>query len=237
MFLLVMAAGAARAAELKINPTTEEQGEVSFEDNSAVVLDRGHSIDAKQTHFGELGYGVTDYWWTELEGQWQGENGLTFRTLDFENAFRFLEQGTLVPEAALFVEYDQAVERASPDTATLGLLLKKDFGPSETTLNLLFDHDLGSRASTGIRARYAGISVWTFTPELAPGIEFFGQPGRLPRFDRLDTQDHRLGPVLHGGVEVDGLGEFSYNLGYVFGLTPASPIGTLVWRFEFGTRF
>ncbi|HEX7968635.1 MAG TPA: hypothetical protein VF502_10465 [Stellaceae bacterium] len=231
-------AGPAPAADFKINPPSLEPGEVSLEDNSAVVTSRGRSNDSKHSHFAELGYGVTEYWWTEVEGHWaSGEDGLKFRTVDFENAFRVLRQGTWWPETAIFVEYDHAVDRSSPEQATLGGLFRKDFGPSSTVLNVLFDHDLGRNAMSGVRLRYTGISTWQIVPAFAPGVEVFGEAGRLLSFTSVNGPDHRLGPALSGGMDIAGLGELGYNIAYLFGLAPTSPNGTVVWRLEFDFRF
>ncbi len=229
---------AGRAAELKINPPSVDQGVVSLENNSAVVLRRGRSTDAAQTHFAELGYGVTDYWWTELEGHWEsGADGLRFRTLDFENAFRLVPQQTYWPETALFLEYDWPVDGRSPESANVAALFRKDIGPSMTLLNLLFEREFGRNAGAGTSFRYIGLSTWQLLPEIAPGVEFFGVPGRIGHFDKLGVQDHRIGPVLTGGVDIAGAGELEYSLGYLLGLTQAAPIGTLVWRLEYGVRF
>lgn len=185
-----------------------------------------------------MGYGVTDSWWTEVEGHWESRaDGFKFRTVDFENAVRLLRQESWWPETALFIEYDQSAETHSTDTATLGGLFRKDFGPSSSVFNILFDHDLGPNATTGVRLRYTGMSTWQFVPEFAPGIEVFGDAGRVGSFVNSAGQDHRLGPALTGGVDIEGVGEFGYTLAYLFGLTPASPNGTLVWRLEFDRRF
>lgn len=235
--LLVAAALAATApaqgADLKINPPSQEEGELDLEDNSAVLSDRGRSADAGQTHFGELGYGIRDYWWTEVETHWDNAGGdLRSRTLDFENGIRLQPQGDYWPESAVFLEYDHAVDGQSPETATVGGLFRKDVGPSATVLNLLFDHDLGRNALSGVRLRYSGISTWEVTETFAPGVEFFGVPGKLPSFDRASTQDHRIGPALTGAVEIAGVGALSYAAGYLFGLAPGAPNGTIIWRLE-----
>ncbi len=235
---MLITLSSAFAAELKINPPTEEEGQVSLEDNSALVLRRGHSSDPHQTHFAELGYGVTEYWWTEIEGHWESDSGgLKYRTADFENAFRVLREGQWLPVTSLFLEYDQPTDGKTPSTATIGGLFGKTFGPSRTVINLLLDHDMGRNAGTGVRLRYNGISTWEILPEIAPGIEFFGEPGKLGDFGRTGAQDHRVGPVLHGATEIEEIGDFAYNIGYVFGVTPAAPRGTLVWRLEFGRDF
>jgi len=227
------AAASARAADLKINPPSIEEGEIDIEDNSVVLLQRGRSTDAGQTHFGEFGYGIRDWWWTEVETHWDdGDRGLRWRTLDFENAIRLLPQNEYWPESAIFLEYDHAVDGTSPETTTVGGLFQEDFGPSSTVLNVLFEHDLGRNAQTGVQLRYVGASTWKLVDALAAGVEFFGAPGKLPSFDRASLQDHRLGPVLTGAVKVGGLGEFGYTAGYLFGLSSGAPTSTLIWRLE-----
>jgi hypothetical protein len=228
----------ARAAEIKINPPSMEQGDVSIEDNSALIAKRGQSKDSAQAHFAELGYGITDYWWTEVEGHWEtGENGLKFRTVDFENAFRLVRQEGPWPETAVFLEYDHATDARSPESATVGALLRKDFGPSSTVVNLLFDHEFGRNQNSGTRLRLLGSSTWQVVPEFAPGIQFFSAPGKVLNVERASAQDHRIGPVLSGAIELDGEGELGYNVAYLVGLTPAAPRGTLVWRVEYDFHF
>lgn len=237
MLLLMAAATAmsapARAADLKINPPSIDEGEIDIEDNSEVLLDRGHSTDAGQTHFGELGYGIRDWWWTEIETHWDNSNnGLRSRTLDFENAIRLQPQTNYWPESAVFLEYDHATDGPSPETATVGGIFQKNFGPSSTVLNLLFDHDIGRNAEPGLRLRYIGISTWSVIRAFAPGVEFFGLPGKLPSFDRASTQDHRLGPAFTGSVDINERTAFGYGAGYLFGLSTGAPNATLIWRLE-----
>jgi hypothetical protein len=236
--VLALSVGSAGAADIKLNPPSMEQGEVSLEDNSAIIAERGRSQDSAQAHFVELAYGITDYWWTEVEGHWEtGENGLKLRTVDFENAFRLVRQEGPWPETALFLEYDHATDARSPEGATVGALLRKDFGPSMTVLNLLLDHEFGRNQNSGTRLRYLGASTWQVTPEFAPGIQFFGAPGKVLNFERSGAQDHRVGPTVAGAVEIEGKGELGYSVAYLFGLTPAAPRGTLVWRVEFDVHF
>ena len=43
--------------------------------------------------------------------------------------------------------------------------------------------------------------------------------------------------MISGSVDIEGVGEFGYALAYLFGLTPTSPNGTVVWHLEFYRRF
>ncbi len=228
----------AEAVELKINQPSMDAGEIAIEDNSAVTTNGLRPQNARQAHFGELGYGVTDYWWTEIEGNWEsGPDGLRLRTVDIENAVRVQEQDDWRPETAIFLEYDQAVARGSADTATIAALLRKDFGPSSTVVNVFLDHDLGPNAQSGVRLRYIGTSTWEIVPPLAPGIEFYGAPGPLSHIAAPSRQDHRLGPVILGHFALGEGSDAEYSVGYLFGLTHTADAGTVVWRLEYDLRF
>ncbi|HUH84689.1 MAG TPA: hypothetical protein VLX85_08755, partial [Stellaceae bacterium] len=236
--LLLAATSGACAADFKINPTSVEPGEISLEENSAAVAERGRSTDSSQAHFLELGYGVTQYWWTEVEGHFEsGTDGLRFRTVDFENAIRLTRQSGYWPESAIFLEYDAPVIGSSPEGATLGGLFREELGRSSTTINVLLDREFGRNAAPGTQLTYTGMSVWTVLPEISPGVRFFGAPGRVANFNRLGAQDQRIGPALAGDIEIEGAGQFSYNIAYLVGLTPAAPHGTVVWGLEYDIRF
>jgi hypothetical protein len=157
------------------------------------------------------------------------------RALDFENSIRLRPQDDYWPESAIFLEYDKAVDGTSPEGATVGGLFQKDYGRFSTVLNLLLDHDFGRNAESGVRLRYIGISTWKIVDALAPGVEFFGVPGKLFTFERTSAQDHRLGPVLTGAAKVEEI-EFGYTAGYLFGLSSGAPHSTLIWRLDFNIK-
>jgi hypothetical protein len=229
---------AAEAADLRIFSPIVEAGRVELENNSSVSFDRSPRRNNQQSHFGEIGYGVTDFWRTEIEGNWEGgDGGIRLRTLDNENIFHVLKSAKTWLDLGLLEEYDHAVDGHTPDTLTLGTLFQKEIGPSQTIVDVFFDRQFGRHAMTGTTLRYAGRSVWEIAPLFAPGIEFYGQPGRVSRLPDYGLQDHRLGPGIAGRLEIEGFGEIGYDVAYVFGLTPATPKETVVWRLELGIRF
>ena len=228
----------ADAADLRIFSPVVEPGAIEFEDNSAVTFDRSAKRDGQQSHFGQIGYGVTDFWRTEIEGNWDnGDGSLGARTVDNENIFSLLNDAEHRFHFGVVEEYDRAVAGHTPDTLTLGTLFQKQIGASETILDVLFDRNFGPGAPTGTTLRYAARDVWTIAPLLAPGIELYGEPGRVGRLPAFAEQDHRLGPALTGRFDIEGLGELGYDVAYVFGLTPATSKETIVWRLELGIRF
>jgi len=228
----------ADAADFRIFSPIVERGQLDLENNSAVSFDRSPRRNNQQSHFGELGYGVTDFWRTELEGSWEGgADGIRLRTLDNENILHVVEGTQHGLDVGLLEEFDKAVDGHAPDILTLGALFQKDAGPSETILDLFVDRHFGRHATTGSILRYAARSTWAITPAVAPALELYGQPGRIGRWPASAEQDHRLGPGIAGRWDVEGLGELGYDVAYVFGLTPAAPKETIVWRLELGIRF
>lgn len=226
-------------AELRVFSPVVEEDELDIENNSSLTFDKSRPLDKQQTYFNELGYGVTDFWRTELEGVWDtgSERHPRLRTVDFENDFWILHQDEHWLDGALLVEYDHAVDGSSPESFELGPLLQKTVGQSTTNLNVFFGRDIGRNAMHGTEMIYIGQSTWTLTPLLAPGVKFFGVPGSLGNLPAVSQQDHRLGPILTGDVDFGEAGTLSYNLGYLFGLTPGAPSGTLVGRLEYNLHF
>jgi len=43
--------------------------------------------------------------------------------------------------------------------------------------------------------------------------------------------------VLYGTIRSFGSSKFKYEVGYLFGLTPGMPDGTVKWRLEYEFRF
>ena len=50
-------------------------------------------------------------------------------------------------------------------------------------------------------------------------------------------QQHRIGPVLVGVSNFAPYGNLKYEVGYLFGLTEATPRGTVRWRLEYEIPF
>ena len=50
-------------------------------------------------------------------------------------------------------------------------------------------------------------------------------------------QQHRIGPVIVGLQNFAPYGKLKYEVGYLFGLTQATPRGTVRWRLEYEIPF
>jgi hypothetical protein len=70
-----------------------------------------------------------------------------------------------------------------------------------------------------------------------PAIEYYGFIENLSNTGKFTQQEHFLGPVAVGAVNFAPYGKLKYEVGYMFGLTPATPRGAIRWRLEYEIAF
>ena len=105
------------------------------------------------------------------------------------------------------------------------------------TLNLFLTHDVGPNGSPATGIEYAWQSMLYVDPHLSPAVEFYGSIDDLGHAGRFNGQEHLAGPVLIGAVSLAPWGTLKYQVGYLFGLTSASPRGAVRWQLEYELAF
>jgi hypothetical protein len=245
--LLLLRAGPA-AADFKVFLPDANPGELSLETVGDAGFDRNPDKNGEQSYTTEFEYGLTHWWQTELEFEFNRDPGVGqavfFNQISSENVFQFTERGEYWLDAGFFFEYGQSLLKNTPNEATFGPILRKDFWGTSTTINLFFEKDLGEHA--------AGRPEFSFAAEtrfdalllqfgrhfaIEPGIQIFGTPGALGHFSRWSEQDERAGPQLFGKIFNIGPGTLVWNGGVLFGLTPAVPKTTLRWQAEYEIHY
>ncbi len=224
----------ADAEAKKVYSPIVEEGEVEFEYYLDYDIDSDPTKNTNARHQFELEYGVTDRWLTAIYGDFRKRPGKAFayQGLKWENIYQLFEQGERFLDAALYFEY--IVPQSSlnkPDAFEFKLLLEKETGRLINTLNLISKKELGANAKKNSSAEYSWKSHWRWKRYLEPGFEIYGSLGEIGNTKPLAQQSHQIGPVLMGKFH-NGLG---YELGYLFGLTTASPQGAVkfVMSYEF----
>lgn len=244
---LLMASASARA-DFKVVTPDVNQGEMAIETVGDRGFDSNPALNGEQSYTAEFEYGVTRWWQTELEAEFNRAPGsgqdTQFNQLTSENVFQFTERGEYWLDAGFFAEYGQALVGDTPNETTFGPVLRKDFWGTSTTVNLFVEKDLGSHASGRPVFLYAletRIDAWTarfgrrFVVE--PGVQVYGQPGPFGHFASWSEQDERAGPQLFGKVFDIGPGTLEWNGGVLFGLTRAVPRTTLRWQAEYEIHY
>jgi acetyltransferase-like isoleucine patch superfamily enzyme len=236
------------SADFKVWRPDVGQGELAIENVGDLGYDRNAARNGERSYTGEIEYGLTTWWQTELELEYERDPGTGqttgFSQLTLENLFQFTERGEYWLDAGMFAEYGYSRRSGNPDEISLGPVLRKDVLGTSNSLNLFFQRDLGGLASGRPIFLYAWetrVDAWTWRIGrqivAEPGVQIYGQPGPIGHFAHWSGQDERAGPQLFGKVFNLGPGTLEWNGGILFGLTPAVPRRTLRWQFEYEIHY
>jgi len=216
----------ADAEAKKVYSPIVEQGEVEFEYFLDYDIDADPAKNTNARHQFELEFGITDRWMTAIYGDFRKRPGKAFayQGLKWENIYQLFEQGERLLDAALYFEYiipQSSLNRA--DAFEFKLLLEKESGRLINTANLIMKKELGAKAVNNTTVGYSWKSNWHWNRYLEPGFEIYGALGEFGNTNPVSKQSHQIGPVLTGKFS-NGM---SYEAGYLFGLTAASPQGAV----------
>ena len=242
--LMICCVGAAATpawAEYKVRSPEVEGGEWGLESVGDVGSDKNpDKNNAKSTVF-ELEYGVTDWWKTELEGDWGRDPGPGdaehYQATTWGNQFQFFPQGSHWLDAALWAEYGRSYKSADADSITFGPILQKTLGDFTATANLYLETQVGAHAVGGSDASYAAQVKYDWLRWLDPAVEVYGDWGKINHFTQPHDQLTLAGPVLLGQVGLRGFGEIKYEIGYLAGVSTTSPASTVKWKLEYEIAF
>jgi hypothetical protein len=232
-------------AQLKVRMPTVEYRELEFEHNGIVLFGRrGSDQDRRQGYTNEIGFGVTPWWRIELEGEMSSGAGQSLKmdAVTFENTFQLTEPGAYDFNLGFFAEYSHVTTKGAPNSFKFGPIIQKElpnFLSLDTlhTLNLFFARDVGANATRATAFELGWQSVVRLHPLFAPGFEYYGEIGDLGSSGPYNRQQHLVGPVLTGAASLAPYGSIKYEVGYLFGLTTASPYGAARWRLEYEIPF
>jgi len=214
------------------------------------VFDRRPDQRGATSYTAELGTGLTSWWHSELELGFDRDPGANQPTLltqaVWENMMQITEPGEQFVDAGIYFEYGQSLTRgrnAGPNEFTIGPVIAKDIGRTISTINLFFTRQLGpDQTSQRLDFSYAWQTRWNIWAPLSPAIEIYGDTGPLGASPRFSQQQLLTGPVGVGVLKLNQLGlghagNIKYEIGWLFGTTPATARGTLRWRLELEIPF
>jgi hypothetical protein len=242
--MLCVTAGPAWA-DLQVRMPEVEYRELEFEHNGLVTFDtKGSPLNRAQSYTNEIGYGVLPWWRIELEGELASGGGqhLTWDAVTMENTFQLTEPGEYFFNFGVFAEYAQSTLRGQPSAFTVGPIIQKELNDvlgidSLHTLNLFLSRDVGHDATKATGLQISWQSVAELTPLIAPGFEYYGLISDIATPGTSSQQQHLIGPVLTGAYNFAPYGKLKYQVGYLFGLTPASGRSAVRWKLEYEIAF
>lgn len=233
--LIVLLTAPAWASHKVYSPIVE-QGVFEIEVRGHRTTDPSPDKDDGQKNIYELAYGVNSWWTTGVLAELSKEpgDGVKYEATAWENVFQLAAQGEYWIDTGLYFEYAKAAITGEPDEIEGKLLLEKSFTPIVLTGNLIFTREVGANAEDDVGFEYGIRANYPWTRSFQFGIEAYGAPGPLSGFHALSEQEHSIGPVMSGKFNIGSLpGVFVYNIGYLVGLTDASPAGTAKWLLEY----
>lgn len=224
------------AAGFKVYTPKVEKGEFEIEYRPSITIDGNKAKDNEQAHVLGVGYGVTDWWFTEVYAEWEREPGTgattSFEAFEWENRFELTEPGKNWADLGLYVEYERK-DGDAPDKLELGVIAAKSIGKFDVALNVLFERELGSNAADDVELVQAFQAKYKLDPAFEPGFEIHSGFGPLDDMPGFDNQEHYAGPVVEGKLPLGDTGaSFKYNVGYMFGLSDEAADGVVKAEFE-----
>lgn len=172
-----------------------------------------------------LGYGATEYWFTELylKREVKGNDGtLGNETLaEWENKFQLLETGKYPVEIGLITEIEAPISNAGPWEAKFGPLLQTDFGLVQLNANFLLERKYASDGGSmqyPTEAKYQWQIKYRLQTEFEFGAQGFGSLGEWDKWvNNKDEENHSVGPAIFGKYVLGNRQAIKYNAAWLIG--------------------
>ena len=234
--LLALALGLAASTSAIAGPADKiyiprvEMGETEFELRGG-YKDFPGGVNEYATVF-DLGYSVNNWWKTEFVVEYSGQPGVgsSFEAWEWENLFLLTEPGKYWVDVGLVVEYEHSFADG-PDVLKISPLFQKEIGPTIANLNLIFEHEVGSGASSATELGYAWQVKWRGKESLEWGLQGLGGVGALGNLGEQDS--HSIGPAIFGVQRLSNGNKLSYDAALLAGLNNQSPDLTVRFQLEY----
>jgi high-affinity iron transporter len=248
LFILLLGAtgaGSAAHAQLKVRHLDRRLPRSRDRAFGDITFDKPKSgLSNNQRYTIEYGFGPLPNWFVEVGHELAAPNGenITYDATEIESYLQLTPTGRYFGDLAMFAEYEHPLHAGDPKSFTFGPLAQTEFGEiagigALHTLNLLFKRTVGNNRTDATEFDPAWQSRLLLNPLFQPGLEYYGQINELLNPGKAADQQHRLGPAFVGVNNFAPYGKLKYEVGYLFGLTDATPRGTVRFRLEYEIPF
>lgn len=210
-----------------------EKGEIEIDNKFGTA--KGQDGVRKTVSTLGLGYGVTDYWFSEVyfKREKEGSDGLNIA--EFENKFKLTETGQYFVDVGLITEIEMPLNNnKAPWEFKFGPLFQKEVGKVQLNANVLFERTFEGKGVTHVtelgyqwQAKYRLMKAFEF------GLQGMGEVGDWRSWDKSNAQNHRMGPAVFGKVNVGPKQAIKYNAALLFGVSDVAPDTTFRSQVEF----
>jgi hypothetical protein len=213
-----------------VNVPNVEYGEkeIDFKTGTA-KLDNGER--AQQSSIG-LGYGVTEYWFTEVYYQHEREGSDAVSIAEWENLFQLTETGKYPVDIGLDVEIEAPLNKNQAYELTVKPLFQTEFGKVQLNGNPVITSTYGP-GQVPTTLGYQWQVKYRWKPAFEFGMQGFGNMGKWSHWDAADEQDHKMGPAVFGKFDLGSKQAIKYNAAMLFGTSEAAANSTYRLQVEY----
>ncbi len=123
-----------------------------------------------------LGYGVTEYWFTEVYLKYNRASGTTeFDAIEWENKFQLTETGKYPVDMGLLLEIERPQDRSEGYEVTFGPLIQTEFDKLQLNGNLLFKRNYQAAQANRLQSNYQFQAKYRLKKEFALGVKGIGE--------------------------------------------------------------
>jgi hypothetical protein len=245
LLLAALGVSSAAHAQLRIRYPIVDYREFEIEPFADTSFDKPKSgLSNNQRYTLEYGFGPLPNWFVEVGHELAAPNGenITYDATEIESYLQLTPTGKYFGDLAMWAEYEHPLHGGDPKAFNFGPLAQTEFGEiagfgALHTLNLLFARTVGNNRTDATTFFPRWQSRLLINPYIQPGFEYYGQINEILNPGKAAQQQHSVGPVLIGASNFAPYGTLKYEIGYVFGLTDATPRGTVRWLLEYEIPF
>lgn len=202
------------------------EGETAIEGKIEYIVDHEDDKAGAWKQKLAFGHGFTTFWQSEIEANISqgGASGddTEFSNIDWKNKLQLTGQDEYWLDSGMRLTYSFS-GTGGADEIEVKFLGAKDFAKSSHRGNLILSREVGEDAGNAVEWGLSWSSRYKHSDLFQPGFELHSAFGEIGEEGEFDDQDHRLGPVFYGKL---GKG-FSYDAGYLFGVSDSAPDGTV----------
>lgn len=230
--MAVMASAYAGPADYVYEPRVEQgEKEIDYKFGTAKL----NSGDRAIVHSLGFGYGVNDFWFTEVyfKHEKEGSEGLSIG--EWENRFQLTETGKYPIDVGLVTEIEAPMNNSkAPWEFKWGPLFQTEFGKLQLNGNVLFERTFGGEDVEHVtELGYQWQVKYRLQPQFEFGLQGIGEVGKWDHWEDSDGQAHRIGPAVFGKVAVGQKQAIKYNAALLFGTSEAAPNKTFRLQAEY----
>lgn len=183
-----------------------------------------------------FGYGVTEYWFTEVYVKREREGSEKVSIAEWENKFQLTETGKYPVDLGLVVEIEAPFSDREPYELKLAPLLQTEFNKLQLNGNLIFERKFGPKDADDQHVTEMGYQwqvKYRWQPKFEFGLQGFGDLGEWDHWSNSSNQNHRMGPAIFGKFDVAAHQAIKYNAALLFGTSEAAANHTFRMQVEY----